>query len=782
MSAKTEFNKEIKLQIKGILFIALAVFCFAGLTYSEQTGHLGIFVNNVLRILAGETALVIPVIVIVFALSIMLPPETLNLKSRLVGIFMLMLIFTVYYHLRFMLNNFDAELLADGFVRSSFKIGYNHEGGGLIGAFFSVILYFLFKDMGSYIVLLTATIISILLIFNITVNQLWLSVKTLLAWIAKGFRSLAYFFIDSYKLLMVGANRDRKNNRKKKLPGIHETAGEQDDNNNTIISKKRTWKNKKNNPREEELAMVDEGELSGNYQQERDIMTGAEQKTGIDNAPEANTPKRSIIVNDGLRYIMPSHDLLTKSKRSNEHAGARQIKDRAILLENTLNSFGVKARVINYQTGPTVTRFEVQPEAGVKVSKILNLADDIALNLAAPVVRIEAPIPGKAALGVEVPNKVISVVHFREVLEDPAFRDNPSPMTMALGKDITGVPVITALDKMPHMLIAGATGSGKSVCLNIIICSLLYKAHPHELKVLMIDPKMVELSIFNGIPHLISPVVTDTKKAAGALKSMIKEMIKRYDLFAREGVRDITSYNEKCATDNIAEPLPYIVVIIDELADLMMVSPAEVEDSIARLAQMARAAGIHLIIATQRPSVDVLTGVIKANVPSRIAFTVSSQVDSRTILDMAGAEKLLGRGDMLFFPVGMVKPLRVQNAFISSKDLKNVVNFVKEQAFEDNAEGELLDDNMEEEEDTTEIDVLLPDAIELVVRTGHGSISLLQRRFRIGYSRAARLIDDLEVRGIVGRHEGSKPREVIISPDQASKLYAEFKGRLSKYE
>jgi DNA segregation ATPase FtsK/SpoIIIE, S-DNA-T family len=419
---------------------------------------------------------------------------------------------------------------------------------------------------------------------------------------------------------------------------------------------------------------------------------------------------------------------------------------------------------------------KVQPEAGVKVSKIISLSDDLALNLAAPLVRIEAPIPGKAALGIEVPNKVISLVNLREVMSDRTFKMSVSPLTAALGKDITGIAVIADLTKMPHLLIAGATGAGKSVCLNTIITSILYKAGPDQVRFMMIDPKVVELSVYNGIPHLLMPVVTDPRKASLALRNMVREMGRRYDLFAKLGVRDIGTYNELTNEDSELEKLSYIVVIIDELADLMMVSPGEVEDSIARLAQMSRAAGIHLIVATQRPSVDVLTGIIKANITSRVAFTVSSQFDSRTILDMAGAEKLLGRGDMLFYPVGAVKPFRVQGAYISEVEVKKITDFIKEQGNVDYHEsGTFLE--VPEEADGEEADALFAEAIDLVVRTGQASISLLQRRFRIGYTRAARLIDDLERRGVVGPFEGSKPREVLVTQEQAEQICEEFNNR-----
>ena len=449
----------------------------------------------------------------------------------------------------------------------------------------------------------------------------------------------------------------------------------------------------------------------------------------------------------------------------------KNLLERAKILENTLESFGVKARITDAQCGPTVTRFELQPEVGVKVSKIVSLADDIALNLAAADVRIEAPIPGKAAIGIEVPNKVIAPVYLREVLEDEQFQNASSVLTIALGKDITGNSIVADLMKMPHLLIAGSTGSGKSVCINVIIASILFNARPDEVKFVMIDPKVVELSTFNGIPHLLMPVVTDPKRASLALRNMVKEMTRRYELFARESVRDIHTFNEKKRLQNEeTELLPYIVVIIDELADLMMVSPADVEDSIARLAQMSRAAGIHLVIATQRPSVDVITGVIKANITSRIAFAVSSQADSRTILDMGGAEKLLGRGDALFHPIGLAKPFRIQGAFINERELSNLLEFIKKQG-EPEFDEQLLAEE-EDEEFFYEEDELFPEALMLFAEAGTASISLLQRRLRIGYTRAARLVDDMERRGFIGQFEGSKAREVLVTPEQVQKFFA----------
>ena len=453
------------------------------------------------------------------------------------------------------------------------------------------------------------------------------------------------------------------------------------------------------------------------------------------------------------------------------------MRTQANKLIETLKSFGVEAKVLEVSKGPSVTRFEIQPSAGVKVSKIVNLADDIALNLAAMGVRIEAPIPGKAAVGIEIPNKNTSMVRLRDVIDTDEFRNYKSKTAFAMGKNIEGVPVVSDISKMPHMLIAGATGSGKSVCINSLITSILYKADPNQVKLILIDPKVVELGVYNGIPHLLIPVVTDPRRAAGALNWAVQEMVKRYRMFADTNVRDIKGYNEYAAINGERE-MEQIIIIIDELADLMMVSPRDVEDSICRLAQMARAAGMHLVIATQRPSVDVITGLIKANVPSRIAFSVSSQIDSRTILDMGGAEKLLGKGDMLFLPMGASKPTRIQGAFVSDKEVENIVNFVKtdfsakydEDVIEHIENG--VDDNSEAEDKSSDWDELLPQAIEIVVEIGQASASLLQRKLKVGYSRAGRLVDQLEERGIIGPHEGSKPRRVLMTKTELMELNA----------
>ncbi|MCR8642129.1 DNA translocase FtsK [Paenibacillus sp. N1-5-1-14] len=463
-------------------------------------------------------------------------------------------------------------------------------------------------------------------------------------------------------------------------------------------------------------------------------------------------------------YEMPSLNILAKPQSTK--GSDTDFMANAKKLEATLESFGVRAKVLQVVRGPAVTRYEIQPDVGVKVSRIVSLTDDIALALAAKDIRMEAPIPGKSAIGIEVPNTEVSIVTMREVMETSAFQDAASRLSITLGRDISGQPIVGNLAKMPHLLVAGATGSGKSVCINGIITSILYKAKPNEVKFMMIDPKMVELNVYNGIPHLLAPVVTDPRRASLALKKIVSEMEKRYEQFSKSGTRNIEGYNAMLTESGTEAPLPYIVVIVDELADLMMVAANDVEDAICRLAQMARAAGIHLIIATQRPSVDVITGVIKANIPSRIAFGVSSQVDSRTILDMVGAEKLLGRGDMLYLPVGASKPVRVQGAFLSDQEVESVVSFVSTQE-KANYREELVPE-VEETSDQIHdvVDELFEQAVQIVVEAKQASSSLLQRRMRIGYTRAARLMDYMEAKGIVGPSEGSKPREVLMSLEQ----------------
>ncbi len=489
------------------------------------------------------------------------------------------------------------------------------------------------------------------------------------------------------------------------------------------------------------------------------------------------------------KYIFPPISRLQKGKVGGGDS-TKELKETAMRLQQTLNTFGVKVTITDISQGPAVTRYELQPEVGVKVSKVVGLADDIKLNLAATDIRIEAPIPGKAAIGIEVPNKENSAVALRDLLETKDYKEFDSNLAFAVGKDIAGKVVVADIAKMPHMLIAGATGSGKSVCINTLIMSILYKAHPDDVKLIMIDPKVVELSVYNGIPHLLIPVVTDPKKASAALHWGVSEMTDRYKKFADHNVRDLKGYNKKIETmqasgeEDAPAKMPQIVIIVDELADLMMVAPGEVEESICRLAQLARAAGIHLIIATQRPSVDVITGLIKANMPSRVAFSVSSGVDSRTILDMVGAEKLLGKGDMLFYPQGYTKPVRVQGAFVSDKEVSDVVDFLKNQTL-----GNTYAEDIEEKiqnigtsssgsssagDGGSNLDEYFMDAGRFIIDKDKASIGMLQRVFKIGFNRAARIMDQLYEYGVVGEEEGTKPRKVLMSPEAFEQLIDEI--------
>lgn len=607
-------------------------------------------------------------------------------------------------------------------------------GGGMIGAFFFAASYQLFDELGTKWICFFLFVIGIVFITG----------KPLRETVGKAVAMLVSFLQRQWQAFVADVKHwgGKAQKRKRRKPKTPEPTAQQEGETLSpppIIS---------------DFTAVRSNEIEQEREQEK-----------AESAEEEESPPLAFSEMENADYQLPPLDLLRLPKQTSQAKDHANIYANARKLEKTFQSFGVKAKVTQVHLGPAVTKYEVYPDVGVKVSKIVSLSDDLALALAAKDIRIEAPIPGKSAIGIEVPNEEIATVSLREVLEAIDHYKQEAKLLIPLGRDISGEVVVAELNKMPHLLIAGATGSGKSVCINGIIVSLLMRTKPHEVKLMMIDPKMVELSVYNGIPHLLAPVVTNPKKASQALKKVVQEMERRYELFSHTGTRNIEGYNEYVRRHNQeAEEqlplLPYIVVIIDELADLMMVASSDVEDSITRLAQMARAAGIHLIIATQRPSVDVITGVIKANIPSRIAFSVSSQTDSRTILDMGGAEKLLGRGDMLFLPMGASKPVRVQGAFVSDEEVEEVVDFVisqqKAQYYEEmiineeNNEGEEFEDELYEE------------AVRLVVEMQSASVSMLQRRFRIGYNRAARLIDAMEVRGVVGPYEGSKPRAVLI--------------------
>lgn len=538
-------------------------------------------------------------------------------------------------------------------------------------------------------------------------------------------------------------------------------------------------------PEEKEHSIRKEDKIKGEIsaQKENSAEKTKDSLTEKTKSSETVVPDRKKA--EGADYIFPPASLLVKERQEQSSGQEQYLRDTAMKLQQTLASFGVNVTITDISCGPSVTRYEMFPEQGTKVSKILSLTDDIKLNLAASDIRIEAPIPGKAAIGIEIPNKHNQTVHFRDLIESRAFNTFKSKLAFAVGKDIAGKTVVTDLAKMPHLLIAGATGSGKSVCINTLIMSLLYKASPEEVKLIMIDPKMVELSIYNGIPHLLIPVVTDPKKASGALNWAVAEMTNRYKKFTETGVRNIEGYNEKVRElqksgeidPETIKKMPQIVIIIDELADLMMVAPGEVEDAIVRLSQLARAAGIHLVIATQRPSVNVITGLIKANVPSRIAFSVSSGVDSRTIIDMNGAEKLLGKGDMLFYPAGYSKPVRVQGAFISDNEISNVVEFLKENedvAVYDTEVTESIENKLKNNALSQERDEYFEAAARFLVEKDKASIGMLQRMFKVGFNRAARIVAQLEDAGIVGPDEGTKPRKVLMSAEQLETFFEEY--------
>lgn len=509
-----------------------------------------------------------------------------------------------------------------------------------------------------------------------------------------------------------------------------------------------------------------------------DPLFKTQEKAKEDETKQVLQLEHTITVEDE-NYEFPPLTLLKEGDKKAGKGNSRALTETASKLQKTLYNFGVVAKVEHVSVGPAITRYELKPSEGVRVSKIANLADDIALNLAAKTIRIEAPIPGKQAVGIEVPNEESEVVHLRDILDTDTFKNHKSKLAFALGKDVSGEEIVTDIAKMPHVMIAGATGSGKSVCINTLIASIIYKAKPSDVKLIMVDPKIVELSVYNGIPHLMIPVVTDPKKAAGALAWAVQEMENRYTKFAAKGVRDLAGYNDAVEKEDTLGKLPHIVIIIDELADLMMVAKNDVEGAICRLAQKARAAGMHLVIATQRPSVDVITGLIKANIPSRIAFAVSSQIDSRTILDQVGAEKLLGKGDMLFFPTGAPKPVRVQGAFVSDKEVEKIVDFLKsngETTYRDDITEYIEKANCTDKEidegimDDDETDPLLNEAIQTVIEIGQASTSFIQRRFKVGYARAGRIIDQMEERGIISGYQGSKPREVLMSKERWEEL------------
>lgn len=830
-------------EIIGLLTLTLGILTFIALYLPNTIGVFGNGLVGLLSGLFGQTAYAAPFFFMAFGVFRIFNKVSHVFIRRFTYAAILIIIIAAFIQT----SHYEADDFSTGKIfdvlKKLYYDGYEWVGGGLFGGIVALPLLKLFNVLGTIIVLLVISLIDIILLTNMSISNFLRNFGAIMKPIPEKLyevneqKRLSQMELNETKDTTIDNSSDKKS---KKIIDFNleklKWKNRKDKEEKEVIQEKNEADlhiNDENFMAEEDLSFIDAQEpkwhgtlkdftednsindLNISFSDESSMMKNRSQHTQrksneserIESLPEIvqeNTtsddsnirkskPKREEAEKLEIQqpiateevYNYPPLSLLNnniseangKSERNSAAEGAKK-------LEETLKSFGVDAKVINVSRGPAVTRYELSPSPGVKVSKIVNLSDDISLNLAAAGVRIEAPIPGKAAIGIEVPNKNVTPVYLREVLENQEFSKFPSKLAFAVGKDVSGETVVADIAKMPHMLVAGATGSGKSVCINSLLVSILYKASPQEVKLLMIDPKVVELGVYNGIPHLLIPVVTEPKKAAGALNWAVQEMVNRYKLFAECGVRDLSGYN--ATRKELNEPtLPQIVIIIDELADLMMVAPNDVEDAVCRLAQMARAAGMHLVIATQRPSVDVITGVIKANIPSRIAFAVSSQVDSRTIIDMGGAEKLLGKGDMLFYPVGQPKPIRVKGAFVTDKEVEKVVEFVKASAiseYDENIIEEINNENVgkDKEKEAGDCDELLNQAIEMIIDIGQASTSLVQRKFKVGYARAARIVDQMEARGIVGRFEGSKPRQVLISKQQWMELQMAGNNNASK--
>ena len=757
-------------EIYGVIWIGISIILMFSL-YTNWAGYLSVISKDIFVNLLGVGAFTLPIYMIYVIIKLNFLKEKKILNAKFVGVTIVVITTMLLIQLLDMksidTNNFMNAI-------SNIINSQNEITGGIIGFIIVFPIYKLVGSIGLYIIFIIAYFIASVLIFDYSINDL---------------KKLFKLLINNKTNVRNSISKKGGSDSKKIKIKVNNEESEKEEFLKNIESKIKILDFMKNTPKSSiELEEKSEIKINTDSRENADIKVQHHKlddkfKTQKIKKIEGNSPIRGnedVISKtqeiqsktyQNKKYVRPNADLLNiNTNLKLDKNEKKELLENADKLEKTLLSFGVEAKILEVTKGPSVTRFELQPKAGIKVSKIVNLSDDIALGLAAKGVRIEAPIPGKSAIGIEVPNKEQTPVFFREILESNEFKNNNYKVACALGKDITGKCIVTDISKMPHVLIAGATGSGKSVCINTLIVSILYKYSPEDVKLLMVDPKVVELNVYNGIPHLLIPVVTDPKRAAAALNWAVNEMTRRYKLFADNGVRNVDSYNELVKKGVVDKKLPYIVIIIDELADLMMACPRDVEDYICRLAQMARAAGMHLVIATQRPSVDVITGLIKANVPSRISFAVSSQVDSRTILDSTGAEKLLGKGDMLFYPVGESKPKRVQGAFISEEEVENVVSFIKDIKSDSKCESEILeyinsasDTSIKSNEDCDE---LLDEAIKIVVETGQVSTSYLQRRLRIGFNRAARIVEELEKNRIISARDGNKPRQVLMSREE----------------
>jgi DNA segregation ATPase FtsK/SpoIIIE, S-DNA-T family len=757
--SKDGFKRTVKFELIGLILIALATISIARL------GAVGHAVVMFFRFFSGEWYMVNLISLAVIGAYFMWKREIPSFfQSKLIGMYFIVSALLLLSHVTlFELLANDGRTESPSVIKNTFELFWMEVrgetsttdlGGGMIGALLFAMSYYLFAEAGTKIIAALFFVIGFILLTGRTLGE---PLGKAIISFGQFLKNQLHAFGDDMKTW----RKERSEKTKKKKEEKRKEVEKKEQEERVIpISSAMTP------PEEERVIEPIISSFTERAYTEPPMEQSAKKGKVQSQTEEESVPPITFTEVENKDYELPPIHLLKAPRHTDQSGEYELIHANAAKLERTFLSFGVKAKVTQVHLGPAVTKYEVHPDVGVKVSKIVNLSDDLALALAAKDIRMEAPIPGKSAIGIEVPNSEVAMVSLREVLESKNNDRPESKLMIGLGRDITGEAVLAELNKMPHLLVAGATGSGKSVCINGIITSILMRAKPHEVKLMMIDPKMVELNVYNGVPHLLAPVVTDPKKASQALKKVVSEMERRYELFSHTGTRNIEGYNDYIRRINMEEDskqplLPYIVVIVDELADLMMVASSDVEDAITRLAQMARAAGIHLIIATQRPSVDVITGVIKANIPSRIAFAVSSQIDSRTILDSGGAEKLLGRGDMLFMPVGASKPIRVQGAFLSDEEVEEVVDFVIGQQ-KAQYQQEMIPDDIPEH--TSEVDDdLYGDAVDLILEMQTASVSMLQRRFRIGYSRAARLIDEMELRGVVGPYEGSKPRTVLMT-------------------
>ena len=784
---KSKINKMVdkneSLLISGLIILFASVFLLI-FANSDATGVFGRWIKSGLVYLFSLGYNIFLFYLLVIALVLLIPKSRPFAKKLIISLSIIFLsLLIIFDSSTSLMSSFSAH------VSQATESAGELASGGLIGGVFGFLFYRLFGGVGTVIILVIINIINIYTLTSIkradiiqktddTMNKIQDGIENSVEKIKikrqemrnKKIFSSDDIFNDEDDIKTINSESSRNtvtNTNDINLEGFDDDfidikINDSSNTKNTeAVDKTEDDLKAKENPKTDKKPKTIKKEIEKTQKTEETE----------DNNEEIDIEKE-IHKEDIVHYEFPSLDLLKEVEVSNTSSKGKEIKDNIKIIQDTLNNFGVDAKVIGVNSGPTITSYEISLAAGVKVSKILSLSDNLALALATTDIRILAPIPGKSAVGIEVPNKNKDTLLLKEILDSDEFRNLKSKLPLALGKDVTGNTIISSIANMPHLLIAGATGSGKSVCINTIIMSILYKARPDEVKLIMIDPKVVELNVYNNIPHLLIPVVTNAKKAQFSLNWAVQEMEKRYQLFAKNNVKDMQSYNE---LDTITEKMPQIVIIIDELADLMMVAATEVEDAICRLAQMARAAGMHLIVATQRPSVDVITGTIKANIPSRISFQVSSQIDSRTILDMSGAEKLLGKGDMLYYPSNLSKPIRVQGAFVSDKEVKRVCDFIRNQGEANYNQDavESISTNNTSQTMQDDKDELYDEAVKLVVADGQASISYLQRKLKIGYSRAARIVDQMEEMGVVSGYDGSKPRKVLIEEEDLENLYGE---------